>query len=162
MHTQRGNKNKLNQTSVSLQSSPSSIPVESDAAEIREAKQLEEEEKEERDRVVALLQRKKVLQELGLVEQLRRLLQGCAEGGAVMEEDSIPQFKAQARRQVKVTRVLDHFFSGHTFWSKKAQCLCLHLAGSSDTDVPQDESAAAAPQSQGSRGNVKISQQLKM
>lgn len=144
MHTQRGNKNKLNQTSVSLQSSPSSIPVESDAAEIREAKQLEEEEKEEQDRVAALLQRKKLLQELGLVEQLRRLLQGCTEGGAVMEDDNIQQPKAQARHKMKVRRVVDIFLSGHSFCSKRAQCLCLHLAGSSDTDMPKDESAAAA------------------
>lgn len=144
MHTQRGNKNKLNQTSVSLQASPSSIPVESDAAEIGEAKQLEEEEKEEQDRVAALLQRKKLLQELGLVEQLRRLLQGCTEGGAAMEDDNIQLSKAQARHKMKVRRVGNHFLSGLTFCIERAQCLCLHLAGSSDTDMPKDESAAAA------------------
>lgn len=140
MHTQRGNKNKLNQTSVSLQSSPSSIPVESDAAE---AKQLEEDEKEEQDRVAALLQRKKLLQDLGLAEQLCQLLQGCTEGGAVMEDDDIQQSKAQARHKMKVRRVMNNFLAGHTFCSKRAQCLCLHSAGSSDTDMPKDESAAA-------------------
>lgn len=131
MHSQRGNKNKLNQTSVSLQSSPSSIPVESDTAEIQEAKRLEEEDKEEQERVAALLQRKKLLQELGLVEQLRRLLQGCTEGGAVMEDDSIQQSKAQPCRKMrlykmKVRRVVKIFSSGHTFCSKTAQdCVCI-------------------------------------
>lgn len=141
MHTQRGNKNKLNQTSVSLQSSPSSIPVESDAAE---AKLLEEEEKEEQDRVAALLQRKKLLQELGLAEQLRRLLQGCTDGGAVTKDDSIQQSKAQPRHEMKVSGVVSNFLAGHPFYCKRAQCLCLGSAGSSDTDMPKDESAAAA------------------
>lgn len=134
----------MNQTSVSPQSSPSSIPEESDAAEIREATQLEEEEKEERERVAALLQRKKLLQELGLVEQLRRLLRGCAEGGAVVEDGNIRQSKAQARHQMKVRRVANNFFLGHTCCSKRAQRLCLHLVGSADTDLPKDERAAAA------------------
>lgn len=124
MHTQRGNKGKLNQTSVSLQSSPSSIPEESDAAEIRAATRLEEEEKEEQERVAALLQRKKLLQELGLVEQLRRLLQGCAEGGAVMEDDSTQQSKAQARLKMKVRRVANDFLLGHTDCSKSV-CVCI-------------------------------------
>lgn len=106
MHTQRGNKNKLNQTSVSPQSSPSSIPVESDAAEVREAQQLEQEEKEEQERVAALVQRKKLLQDLGLVEQLERLLQGCTEGGAVTEDDSSQQPRAQAQHKTKARAVL--------------------------------------------------------
>lgn len=144
MHTQRGNKSKLNQTSVSLQSSPSSIPEESDAAEIREATQPEEEEKEERERVAALLQRKKLLQELGLVEQLRRLLQGCAEGGAVMEDDNVQQSKAQARHKMKVRRVANNSLLGHTYCSRRAQRLCLYLVGSADTDLPKDERTAAA------------------
>ncbi|XP_029696266.1 tubulin polyglutamylase ttll6 isoform X2 [Takifugu rubripes] len=83
-------------------SSPSSIPVESDAAEVREAKRLEEDEKEDRERVAALLQRKKLLQELGLVEQLHRLLQGCTQGGAVTEGDNRRPAKAQAPRKMKL------------------------------------------------------------
>lgn len=114
MHTRRGNKNKLNQTSVSLQSSPSSIPVESDATEVREAKRLEEDEKEERERVAALLQRKKLLQELGLVEQLHRLLQGCTQGGAVTEDDNSRPAKAQAPRKMKVSVVGNNSLAGRT------------------------------------------------
>lgn len=127
MHTRRGNKNKLNQTSVSLQSSPSSIPVESDAAEVREAKRLEEDEKAERERVAALLRRKKLLQELGLVEQLHRLLQGCTQGGAATEEEEEEEdgsrrpAKAQPPRRIKVSVVQSHPLAG----GGRPQCLCL-------------------------------------
>lgn len=115
----------MNQTSVSLQSSPSSIPEESEAAEIRETTQPEEEEKEERERVAALLQRKKLLQELGLAERLRRLLQGCAGGGAVMEDDSIQQSKAQARHKMKVGRVANNSLLGHTCCREHNVCVCI-------------------------------------
>lgn len=112
--------------SLSLQSSPSSIPVESDAAEVREAKRLEEEEKEERDRVAALLQRKKLLQELGLVELLHRLLQGCTQAGAVTEDDNIRPPKAQAPRNMKVSVVANNFLAGRTFCSTSSQfCICI-------------------------------------
>lgn len=156
MHTQRGNKNKLNQTSVSLQSPPSSLPVESGAAEVREGKQSEEEEKEERERVAALLQRKKLLQELGLAEQLHRLLQGCTAGGAVVVEGSIQQSREQAHHKEKVRGVLSGWLLGHRSVPRD-QCLCLHVAGPSDTDLPTDEStaaAAAALSSSSTTGNI--------
>lgn len=121
MHTQRGNKNKLNQTSLSPQSSPSSIPVESDAAEVREAKRLEEEAKEERERVAALLQRKKLLQELGLVELLHQLLQGCTQAGAVTEDDNTRPPKAQAPRKMKVSVVANNLLAGRTFCRTRPQ-----------------------------------------
>ncbi|KAM9336959.1 tubulin polyglutamylase ttll6 [Symphorus nematophorus] len=68
----------------------SSVSVDAEAAEAREEKREEEEEEkeaemEEQERVTALLQRKKLLQELGVVEQIKQLLQGRIEGGGVLQ-----------------------------------------------------------------------------
>lgn len=81
----------------------SSVSVDPVAAEVRvekqeeqleqeteERKEEEEEEEEthmeEQERVNALLQRKKLLQELGVVDKIQQLLQGRADGGGVLQE----------------------------------------------------------------------------
>lgn len=93
-------------------------------AEVREEKQLQQqkEEQEEKDaavveqeRVHALLQRKKLVQELGVVEQLRQLLQGHTaatagggekgEGAGVLQDTSSQQQSKQAHQRQQPTKV---------------------------------------------------------
>ncbi|XP_042338651.1 tubulin polyglutamylase ttll6-like, partial [Plectropomus leopardus] len=72
----------------------SGMSVDPEAAEVREEKQEEEQEKEEekeadmkeQERVDALLQRKKLLQDLGVVEKIQQLLQGRTDGGGVLQD----------------------------------------------------------------------------
>ncbi|XP_038591113.1 tubulin polyglutamylase ttll6 isoform X1 [Micropterus salmoides] len=58
-----------------------------EAADVREEKEEDkEEDMEEQERVNALLQRKKLLQDLGVVDQIHQLLQGRTEGGGVLQD----------------------------------------------------------------------------
>lgn len=72
-------------------------------AQQQEKKQQEEEEEdaEERERVSALLQRKKLLRELGVVDQLHQLLQGRTNGGT-------QQMRTQAQQRQQQTKVRPH------------------------------------------------------
>lgn len=84
------------------------VMVDTEAAGIREEKQQEEEEEadvEERERVDALLQRKKLLQDLGVVDQIHQLLQGRTEGGGALQDarDAYTHQQNQQRQQTKVT-----------------------------------------------------------
>lgn len=60
---------------------------------------------EERERLDALLKRKKLLQELGVVDQLHQLLQGRAGGGGVLREASSQQQSKQANQRRQQTKV---------------------------------------------------------
>ncbi|TDG97738.1 hypothetical protein EPR50_G00211180 [Perca flavescens] len=86
----------------------SSVAVHPEAAEVREEKQeqlLEEEDTdmEEQERVNALLQRKKLLQDLGVVEQIHQLLQGCTDAGGVLQDACTQQQRqAHQRQQTKL------------------------------------------------------------
>ncbi|XP_034715490.1 tubulin polyglutamylase ttll6 isoform X2 [Etheostoma cragini] len=85
----------------------SSVAVPPEAAEPREEKQeqlLEEDtDMEEQERVDALLQRKKLLQDLGVVEQIHQLLQGRRDAGGVLQDACTQQQRpAHQRQQTKL------------------------------------------------------------
>ncbi|XP_068161743.1 tubulin polyglutamylase ttll6 isoform X2 [Antennarius striatus] len=94
----------------------SSVSVELEAADVQEEKQQqqreeEEQEKEaemeEQERLDALLQRRKLLQDLGVVDQIHRLLRGHKEGQGVLQnaKESTHQPSQQAhqrQQQVKL------------------------------------------------------------
>ncbi|KAI3365462.1 hypothetical protein L3Q82_010553 [Scortum barcoo] len=70
-----------------------------EAAEVREEEK--EADMEERERVDALLQRKKLLQDLGVVDQIHQLLQGRTGGGGALQDadNHQPSKKAHPRQQ---------------------------------------------------------------
>ncbi|TKS89469.1 Tubulin polyglutamylase ttll6 [Collichthys lucidus] len=93
---------------------PSGASVDPEAAEIREERQRQEEEAvdddeeqkeqemEEQERVEALLQRKKLLLDLGVVDQIHQLLHGRTEGGGVLQDgrDACTQKQTHQRQQL--------------------------------------------------------------
>ncbi|XP_037318794.2 tubulin polyglutamylase ttll6 [Pungitius pungitius] len=114
---------------------PPSVPQHPEAAEVQEDKQeqrdeevkeeaVEEEEKEEegeeeeeegeaeeRERLNALLQRKKLLQDLGVVDQIQQLLQGRRGGGVVPKEACAPQ-RSQRPHRTRQLDSLTEFYQG--------------------------------------------------
>jgi len=62
--------------------------VDPESAGVREEEQQEGEEAdmEDQERVNALVQRKKLLEDLGVVDQIHQLLQGRTEGGGVLQD----------------------------------------------------------------------------
>ncbi|KAM6896935.1 tubulin polyglutamylase ttll6 [Xenentodon cancila] len=76
----------------------SDMPVDTEAADVQEEEEEEQQEKEEeeeteaeadkeeQERINSLLQRKKLLQELGVVKQIQQLLQGQRERGGVLQD----------------------------------------------------------------------------
>lgn len=77
------------------------MPLEAVAADVQE----EEVEEELQERLDALLQRKKLLQELGLGDQLHQLLQGSAEGGGVPQDSSTQQQSERTHHTQQQTKV---------------------------------------------------------
>nr|XP_020460368.1 tubulin polyglutamylase TTLL6 isoform X2 [Monopterus albus] len=94
----------------------SSVMVDPAATEVQEQKQQQEAEADrvEQERIDALIQRKKLLQDLGVVDQIQQLLQGRTEGGRVPQDakdtythlhskltqlDSLTQFSQRPRQQ---------------------------------------------------------------
>ncbi|XP_010769470.1 tubulin polyglutamylase ttll6 [Notothenia coriiceps] len=79
----------------------SSASVDLEAAEGQEEEEDEEEEDpEEQERVGALLQRKKLLHDLGVVDQIGQLLQGRGDTGGVPQDASTqPQIRQPHQRQ---------------------------------------------------------------
>ncbi len=80
------------------------------AAEVQEEKQEQQEEEneaemEEQERVDALLQRKKLLQDLGVVDQIQQLLQGHAEGRGVVQDGCSLQQSEQAHHRQQQMKV---------------------------------------------------------
>lgn len=82
-----------------------------EAAEVQEEEEEEEQGKEEKEadveeqeRVDALLQRKKLLQDLGVVDQIRQLLQGLTDRGGVLQ-DACSQQQRHQPHQKQQTRV---------------------------------------------------------
>lgn len=61
------------------------------------AKEEEEEDAEERERVNALQQRKRLLQELGVVDQLHQLLQGHTSAGSQQTRAQVQQRQQQTK-----------------------------------------------------------------
>lgn len=74
------------------------MSVDPEAADVQQEEKQQEEveveeeegvaaaDMEEQERVDALLQRKKLLQDLGVVDQIHQLLQGRIEGGGVLQD----------------------------------------------------------------------------
>uniref|UniRef100_A0A8P4K8B2 Tubulin tyrosine ligase-like family, member 6 n=1 Tax=Dicentrarchus labrax TaxID=13489 RepID=A0A8P4K8B2_DICLA len=69
--------------------------------QVRDEKREQDEELEEQERVDALLQRKKLLQDLGVVDQIHQLLQGRTEGGGVPQNarDAYTHQQSKQRQQ---------------------------------------------------------------
>ncbi|KAK5851215.1 hypothetical protein PBY51_002026 [Eleginops maclovinus] len=97
---------------------PSSASVHPEAAEVREEKQQQqqeeekdkEEDMEEQERAGALLQRKKLLHDLGVVDQIQQLLQGRGDAGGVPQGASTqPQFNQPHHRQHTKLETLTQF-----------------------------------------------------
>nr|XP_046233164.1 tubulin polyglutamylase ttll6 isoform X2 [Scatophagus argus] len=91
-----------------------SVSAEPEAGGAREEPQDEEEEEEgkeaemeEQERVVALLQRKKLLQDLGVVDQIHRLLQGRTDGDGVLQ-DGHQQGKQAHHRPQQMKHIHSH------------------------------------------------------
>ncbi|XP_054454377.1 tubulin polyglutamylase ttll6 isoform X2 [Anoplopoma fimbria] len=118
----------------------SGMSLDAEAADVRQEKQQqqkeeeEEEEEEEADmeeqeRVNALLQRKKLLQDLGVVDQIHQLLHGLSDRGGVLQEactqqpsrpahqrhptklDSLTQFSHRTNQQPCSQMSLQHIHS---------------------------------------------------
>ncbi|KAK9530018.1 hypothetical protein VZT92_011556 [Zoarces viviparus] len=119
---------------------PSSVSLDPEAADIQEEKQQQDEEEEEeeeekadveeQERVDALLQREKLLQDLGVVDQIHQLLQCQTDGGGVLQEactqqqrpahqrrrtrlqlDSLTQFSQRRKQQQPCSHSLQHISS---------------------------------------------------
>nr|XP_040032835.1 tubulin polyglutamylase ttll6 isoform X1 [Gasterosteus aculeatus aculeatus] len=108
---------------------PSSVPKDPEAAEVQEDKQQQREEEEEvkeeaveeeeegedeaeeRERINTLLQRKKLLQDLGVVDQIRQLLQDRTGGGGVPKE-ACAQQQSQRAHQTRQLDSLTEFYQG--------------------------------------------------
>ncbi|KAM8729330.1 tubulin polyglutamylase ttll6 isoform 2-T4 [Acanthopagrus schlegelii] len=91
---------------------PSGVTLEPEAAEVRVEKQEQTEEEneeeveerkkadmEEQERVDALLQRKKMLQDLGVVDQIYQLLQGRLGAGGILQDAHQQSKQAQQKQQ---------------------------------------------------------------
>ncbi len=83
------------------------MSVDPEAAEVRAEEKQEEKEAdvEEQERVDALLQRKKLLQDLGVVDQIHQLLQGRTEGGGVLQDGDTHQQSKKAHPRQQQTKV---------------------------------------------------------
>ncbi|XP_072229363.1 LOW QUALITY PROTEIN: tubulin polyglutamylase ttll6 [Leuresthes tenuis] len=86
---------------VVVQSPLSGTSVDPESAEVREEEQPEGEEAdmEDQERVNALVQRKKLLEDLGVVDQIHQLLQGRAEGGGVLQDVHVACRHQQAQQR---------------------------------------------------------------
>ncbi|XP_024913778.1 tubulin polyglutamylase ttll6 [Cynoglossus semilaevis] len=92
-------------------SGPSEEPEVAQVCEEEEDEDKREEEDqeeagklEEQERVHLLLQRKKLLQDLGVVEQIQQLLQGQSQGGGVLEESCSHQQRQQQSKLDPLTQ----------------------------------------------------------
>lgn len=98
MHTYTVRQSKQIESNVSLQFPQSSASVDPEAAEGQEEE--EEEDPEEQERAGALLQRKTLLHDLGVVDQISQLLQGRGDtGGGPQDASTQPQIKQPHQRQ---------------------------------------------------------------
>ncbi|XP_037611797.1 tubulin polyglutamylase ttll6 isoform X1 [Sebastes umbrosus] len=112
----------------------SGVALDLEAAEVQEEEEEKEQGKEEKEadveeqeRVDALLQRKKLLQDLGVVDQIRQLLQGLTDRGGVLQDacsqqqrhqphqrqqirlDSLTQFSQRTKQQPCISRQHIHY-----------------------------------------------------
>lgn len=84
------------------------MSVDPEAAEVREEEKQQEEEEEkeadmeEQERLDALLQRKKLLQDLGVVDQIHQLLQGRTDAGGVLQDACSSKQTHQRQQTMKV------------------------------------------------------------
>lgn len=114
------------------------MPKDPEAAEVQEDKQQQREEEEEvkeeaveeeeegedeaeeRERINTLLQRKKLLQDLGVVDQIRQLLQDRTGGGGVPKEACAQQQSQRAHQTRQVRRCA---WNGHIH-NRSSRRLC--------------------------------------
>lgn len=117
------NKHKLNyyvcssfQSSQSVDPDAAEIPQEEHGEEAEE--QAEEDVREERERVHALVQRKKMLEDLEVVDLIQKLLQSQKKGGGIPEgsEKACSQQKDQRREQATVRLQRCQTESQLSFW----------------------------------------------
>ncbi|XP_023262611.1 tubulin polyglutamylase TTLL6 [Seriola lalandi dorsalis] len=89
----------------------SSLSVDPEAAGVRKEKQEKEREEEEevdieeQERVEALLQRKKLLKDLGVVDLIHQLLHGWTEGGGVLQDACTHQQSKQTQQRQQQTKL---------------------------------------------------------
>lgn len=140
------------------------VPEDPVAAKVREEKQeqqrdeeeeeVEDEDMEEKERVDALLQRKKLLQDLGVVDQIHQLLQGRTEGGGVLQDasDTFPHQQSKQvhqRQQTKVSQVLwspsvCHYKHNNNCASSFSHFTAFYISDDLfDAVFPKDQAAAA-------------------
>ncbi|XP_058476834.1 tubulin polyglutamylase ttll6 isoform X1 [Solea solea] len=80
---------------------PEAAQVQEEEEEGEDEEEEEEEEEQEQERVHLLLQRKKLLQDLGVVDQIQQLLQGQTEGGRVLQGAQDTHSHQQRRQHTK-------------------------------------------------------------
>lgn len=104
------------------------MTLEPEAAEVRAEKQEQTEEEneeeaeerkkadmEEQERVDALLQRKKMLQDLGVVDQIYQLLQGRLGAGGILQDAHQQSKQAQQKQQHPKVRANCTYYSVFLF-----------------------------------------------
>ncbi|KAM8836403.1 tubulin polyglutamylase ttll6 isoform 1-T5 [Spinachia spinachia] len=125
---------------------PPNVRQDPEAAKVQEDKQDDEEEEEEeeekeeeeeegeaeeRERFEALLQRKKLLQDLGVVDQIQQLLQGRTGGGGVPKEACARQHSQRAH-QTRQLDSLTEFYRG-----RKQQLSLQHIHSHMTRHLPR-------------------------
>ncbi|XP_068592901.1 tubulin polyglutamylase ttll6 [Cebidichthys violaceus] len=145
---------------------PSSVSLDPEATDVREEKQQqqqqeeekekqqqqqqeqeqeeeeeeeEEEEKadvEEQERVDVLLQREKLLQDLGVVDQIHQLLQGRTDGGGVLQEACSQQQSRPAHQRRQTRLQLDSLTQ---FSQRRKQQPCSHSLQHISSHVTQQQ-----------------------
>ncbi|XP_040885483.1 tubulin polyglutamylase ttll6 [Toxotes jaculatrix] len=112
--------------------------VDPEAAGVQEEKQQQEEEEaveaaeaedmEEQERVNALLQRRKLLQDLGVVDQIRQLLQGRIEGGGVLQDTKDAYTHQQSKQRQQETKLDSLTQFSHRTKQQQQQTPCTQIS----------------------------------
>ncbi|XP_044036050.1 tubulin polyglutamylase ttll6 [Siniperca chuatsi] len=92
-----------------------------------EEEEEKDEDMEEQERVNALLQRKKLLQDLGVVDQIHQLLQGRTEGGGVLR-DAKDAYTHQQSKQAYVRQQLTKLDFLTQFSQRTKQQSCTQMS----------------------------------
>ncbi|XP_041829129.1 tubulin polyglutamylase ttll6 isoform X2 [Melanotaenia boesemani] len=107
-----------------LQPSPLIGPsVDPECAEVREEEEQQERE-EEKERINSLLQRKKLLEELGVVDQIHQLLQGPMEGGGVLQD--LKETCSHKQSEIQELTKMDSLISQRTKQQQQQQQQSCH------------------------------------
>lgn len=146
------------------------MTVEPEAAEVEKQEQPEDEvevevedkekeDMEEQERVDALLQRKKLLEDLGVVDQIYQMLQGRLGGGGVLQDAHHQSKQAQQRQQQPKVRADCTYYSVFLFIVTFETMSCFSFISVGLFDTAEDEAAtqhsdAPAGTSQKTPGNT--------